>query len=193
MKNLLTEKTGYQGYYIIMTRILFFPHYISTIIANLQNSIILYYDNDLLKNYVIVIYNDRIASFDFNINQLYKIYYSPKKDYFYSLVIYKSEKTKLIISSDNNILVWDFHSGDFEKEIFVCHHRKLRSVCPWNDKYYFTGSTTIRLVDVNNEKIKKISKKVGLISSIKKYIHPQFGEYLITKSNSKIQLWRIEK
>ncbi len=62
-----------------------------------------YYDKDLSKNFVIVTYNDHIATFDFNVNQLYKTYYFQRKDYFKSLVIYKSEKTKLIISIDSNI------------------------------------------------------------------------------------------
>ena len=151
-----------------------------------------YYDNDLSKNFVIVVYNNFAVSFDFNINKLYKIYYFQIMNSFKSLEIYKNEKTKLIISFDKYISIWDFHSGNFENNILVCN-RILRSVCPWNEKYFFTGSTTIRLVDINKNKIKKLSEKVGVISSIKKCIHPQFGECLITKNNSNIKLWRIEK
>ena len=159
-------------------------------IRNIDN----YYDNDLSKNFVIVIYNNHISSFDFNINKFYRSYFN-LEGYVYSLIIDKNKnknKTKLIISCHTYIIIWDFHSGNMENKIFVCK-RILRSVCPWNDEYYFTGGSTIKLVNINNKKITKLSKYLGLISSIKKYKHPQYDECLITKSFHNIKLWRIEK
>ena len=151
-----------------------------------------YYDNDLSKNFVIVIYNNHISSFDFNANKFYRAY-SNLDERVYSLIIDKNKnKTKLIISCKTNIIIWDFHSGNMENKILVCK-RILRSVCPWNDECYFTGSTTIKLVNINNKKITQLSKNSGLISSIKKYKHPQYDECLITKNCNNIKLWRIEK
>ena len=152
-----------------------------------------YYDNDSSKNFVIVIYDGYIASFDFNLNVIYQTYNNLRDNYIWSLIVYKSEnKTKLIISSSKgNIKIWDFHSGILENYIFV-NKRILRAVCPFNENYFFTGSNTIKLVNINNKKIEKLSERIGSIASIQKYIHPHFGECLITKSDSKIKLWRME-
>jgi len=109
----------------------------------------------------------------------------------------KNEISELIESSeDGNIRIWDFHNGNLLKKINITKNR-LYGICLWNNEYLFVGcgDNYIKLVDLNSGNIIKELKshKIYCIT-IKKLIHPFFGECLVSKGlfNDQIILWTIK-
>ena len=71
----------------------------------------------------------------------------------------------------------------------------LRGICLWDDNNLFVGSDdrTIKLVDIKNEFItKNLDGHNNKVISLKKIIHPKFGECLISQAfkKDKIKLWK---
>jgi len=69
-------------------------------------------------------------------------------------------------------------------------------MCLWNNDYLFVGndSNLIKLIDIKNKKfIMDLIGHNGTLKTIKKIIHPQYGECLISQSTNdyKIKIWTI--
>ena len=90
---------------------------------------------------------------------------------------------KLIESSgDGNIRIWNFHSGLLLNKIKITKEY-LNGICLWNDNYLFIGSfdKTIKLLELNNKSIVKfLTSHTNYVITVKKIIHPKYGECLIS-------------
>lgn len=157
-----------------------------------------YYDNKLCKNYILTGNKRYVKSFDFDKKELYYKYVGlNRRGYHNSIIIRSNEnKTELIGSCDDgNIRIWDFHSGFMIKEIEVFESCAY-GICLWDMNHLFVGSVDkqIKLVNLNTSKIIKIfENKNHNTFTIKKVIHPKFGESLITFNyNGTIKLWSIK-
>jgi len=74
-----------------------------------------------------------------------------------------------------------FHSGKLLKLIIV--KEALFSMCIWNNEYLFLDcENNIKLLDLNNGKIiKAFNGHKDKIKTIIKFVHPKYGECLLTQ------------
>jgi len=153
-----------------------------------------YYDDIKYKNYIIACNEKYLKSYDYNKNELYHIYNDKNKEYHINSVIQKSKIIKLFeICHDGNLRIWNFHSGSLLKKINI-GYMDLRSLCLWNNNYIFIGCSNrnIKLVDFNLGLILKCFIGYSdIVVTIKKVIHPEFGECIISQNfkESKIKIW----
>ena len=158
-----------------------------------------YYDKRFLKYYIITGNYDYVKSYDYNNNKMYRKYCDSEdkekdKSCHISIVINDFEnEIKMIESSyDGNIRIWNFHSGDLLKKIYVSKYQ-LNGICLWNNNYLFVGchDKNIKLIELNKEKIIDIVGHKKYVLTIKKIIHPNFGECLISQGplDDQIKLW----
>ena len=157
-----------------------------------------YYDNKLCKNYILTGNKRYIKSFDFDKKELYYKYVDlRRKEYYNSIIVRNNENiTELIGSCDDGyIRIWDFHAGLIIKEIEV-FELDAYGICLWDMNHLFVGGLDrkIKLVNLNtSEIIKIINSKNPNTFTIKKVIHPKFGETLITFDNyGTVKLWSIK-
>ena len=146
-----------------------------------------YYDKNKLTNYILTGNLYYIKSYNYNLNQVYHKYFDSDTGCHISIIVYDDENegiTKLIEScSDGNVRIWNFHSAELMKKIKVFDDW-LFGICLWNKDYLFVGckNTMIRLVDLNEGYIIKYLEgpKSGVFT-IKKIIHPKYGECLLSQ------------
>jgi len=159
-----------------------------------------YYDDKLKKNFIITGNDGFSISYDFDQNKLYNKYMEKDFSPHLCLIINNNEKiTKLIDSSDDgNIRIWNFHSGELLNKIKASSN-SIKNICLWNNEYLFIAvKENIKLLKINNgynEEIKDLIGHYKTVTNIKKFIHPIFGECLISQGgfNDGIKLWTIYK
>ena len=156
-----------------------------------------YYDNNYDKNYIITGNKGCVISYDLNENKIYNNYYESGDKYDHNSIVINniSKIIKLIESSDEGIIrIWDFHMRILMNRINVINERLL-GICLWNNNSIFVGCEdyTIRLININNgEIIKSLSGHREEIATIKKIIHPKYGECLVSYGGD-IILWTKNK
>jgi WD40 repeat protein len=144
-----------------------------------------FYDKDNQTNYIITGNLYYIKTYDYNKNEVYHKYFDSDTGCHISIIIYDDEGIKKLIEScsDGNIRIWNFHSAALLKRIKVFDDW-LFGICLWNKDYLFVGckNTMIRLVDIKEGYIIKYLEgpKSGIFT-IKKIIHPKFGECLLSQ------------
>ena len=71
--------------------------------------------------------------------------------------------------------------------------RELYGICLWNNDYLFVGcdDNSIKLIDLKQRKIiKEFYSHNNEVITIKKLIHPKYGECLISQGfDDQIKLW----
>ena len=155
-----------------------------------------FYDNKLFKTYIITGNNGYSKSYDFNENKNYFKYYeyNDKEDHNSLIIINNKDIIKLIESSEEGyIRIWNFHHGELIDKIKVIDN-ELYGICLWNEDYLFVGcdDETIKLIDLKNKNIvKNLIGHNNSVLTIKKIIHPKFGECIISQGwvKSEIKLW----
>ena len=155
-----------------------------------------YYDNKLCKYFILTGNISYIKSYDYTENKLYFKYYDKGNNHGHdSIIVDNSKETvKLIESSgDGYIRIWKFHNGTLLNKISAGNN-ELRGLCLWNSNYLFVGCTdnTIKLVEIKNGLIiKSLTGYNNEVCTIKKIVHPNFGECIITQGweNDQIKLW----
>ena len=157
-----------------------------------------YYDNKLSKNFIITGNKGYSQSYDYNENKKYFKYNDEdyQESYFHmSIIIDDTEKMKKMIESSCRgiIRIWDFHSAKLLNKIII-NNEWLNSICLWNKEYLFVGckDSSIKLIELNTNKvIKNMNGHNNRILTIKKMIHPKYGECLISQDadDSHIKLW----
>ena len=156
-----------------------------------------YYDNKEYKFYLISGEMKCVKSYELNTHQLYRTY-SDGNSYseHVSAFIYKQGGIVKLVESEfyGSIRIWNFHNGYLIKKIDICRRIPLVSMCLWNENYLLVSSTdnTIKLVDFKNYAlIKSFSGHNNEVGTIKKIIHPTFGECLLSQglANEQIKLW----
>ena len=162
-----------------------------------------YYDKKLNKNYLVTANSGNVKSYDFNENKIYFKYFDNDKIYkvFHYIIINDNKEIIEFIglANDNNIRIWNFHTGDLLKIIYVKNndilsYNLLTSICLWNNDYFFVGSSDkiIKLVELETgEIIGNLYGHNNEVLSIKKIIHPKYGECLLSQGigNEYIKLW----
>jgi WD40 repeat protein len=144
-----------------------------------------FYDKDNQTNYIITGNLYYIKTYDYNKNEVYHKYFDSDTGCHISIIVYDDEGIKKLIEScsDGNIRIWNFHSAALLKRIKVFDDW-LFGICLWNKDYLFVGckNTMIRLVDIKEGYIIKYLEgpKSGIFT-IKKIIHPKFGECLLSQ------------
>ena len=139
-----------------------------------------YFDHKLCKNYIITGNVSNVKSYDYDTNKIYRKYGNNSKKVHASMIItYNRGIIKLIESSwDGFVRIWNFHSGELLRRIKTSN-TKIYGICLWNNKYLFIGceDKTIKLIDLKNLKIiKNFTGHNSEVLSIKKIIHPKYGE-----------------
>ena len=164
-----------------------------------------FYDKKDSKNFIITGNLNYVKSFEFTRNRLYHEYKDKQNC--------KSEHTSIIIDKDNEILrliesshggyirIWNFHTGELINRI--SNNGKINCICLWNTDYLFVGfsSGKIRLLELKTKKYIKDHEIYSnalfsdlQVLSLKKIIHPKFGECLICQGyeDSRITMFRNE-
>jgi hypothetical protein len=159
------------------------------------NYIDIYYDNKSSKNYILTCNEGYIKSYDYNNNDVYKQYSDNEENGGYSAIIRENNEISEIIESsyDGFIRIWNFHSAELLKKIKI-NDDCLKEICMWNNEYIFVGceDKTIKIIDINNEKIiKDLKGHKNEVISIKIINHPKYGKSLISQGsgNDSIKLW----
>ena len=154
-----------------------------------------YYDDKTNKNYIISCSLGHSKSYDFRTGEVYRIYSEKNKSCSGSAVIKNNENIiKLIDSSaDGYIRIYNFHSGEYLSKIKVID-KFLYGLCLWNNNFIFVGcgDKTIKLIDLDSEKvIESLNGHKNSVLTIKKLIHPLYGEYLLSQglNDDKIKIW----
>ena len=154
-----------------------------------------YYDNQLSTVFIMTGNKGFIKAHDYNKNKIYHKYYDNYNKNHYSITINNSNEIVKIIDScmDGFIRIWNFHTGKLINKIQISNN-ELHGICLWNNEFILVGSesNSIKIIDLNNYRvIKELKSNNSSILSIKKILHPQYGECLISqgKYNGQIQLW----
>ena len=161
-----------------------------------------YYDSISKKNFILTGNENYVKSYDYNsnsANKLYHKYYENNNGSHKSVIINDKQKIIKLIESciDGNIRVWNFHSGLLLIKINV-NYNWLYGLCLWNSNYIFVGCNdkTIKAVEINNGLISKsFVAHSSKVITIKKFIHPKYGECLISQGfiNDQIKIWINKK
>ena len=161
-----------------------------------------YYDSISKKNFILTGNENYVKSYDYNsnsANKLYHKYYENNNGSHKSIIINDKQKIIKLIESciDGNIRVWNFHSGLLLIKINV-NYNWLYGLCLWNNNYIFVGCNdkTIKAVEINNGLISKsFVAHSSKVITIKKFIHPKYGECLISQGfiNDQIKIWINKK
>ena len=160
----------------------------------------IYYDNESAKKYILVANRENIRSYDYDINQLYHLYDDNCYFSHTNIKMHKKEKiTRLIESSEDGFLrIWNFHTGDLINKINI--GQVIYCMCLWNDNYLLATihNNFIKVIDLNTNTIfNSIFYGLDTLLSMKKIIHPIYGECLLTQGYSRyydngIKLWEKE-
>jgi WD40 repeat protein len=157
-----------------------------------------YYDNKLSTNFIITGNIGFVKSYNYNEDKVYHKYNDGGNAFHRNINIYdKDSKLSLLeICCDGNIRIWNFHSGELLNRIKV-YEQPLFSICLWNDQYIFVGCDdgAILLIDLNNgSNIKTLISHEDSVLTIRKLVHPLYGECLISKGvgNEQIKLWVLK-
>ena len=153
------------------------------------------YDNKLKKNYILTGNKGFIKSYDYNKNDIYKIFSEFDNKGHFNIISYEScDIIKIIESScDGNIRIWNFHSGELLNKIKVGNNN-LREISIWDNEYIFVGcdDKTIKLIEIKNGKnIKELKAHNNEVICIKIITHPHYGKCLISQgaNSDNIKLW----
>ena len=155
-----------------------------------------YNDNNNNKIYIITCNEGSVISYDYQENKLYQNYCDETQSSSIEhtcVVIHFSENILKLIESDEKgyIRIWNFHSAELINKIKICDEEEIRCLSLWNNEYILVGCySNIKLRDLNNgKKSKNLELYCELLYNLKKIIHPQYGECLVSLSDNSIKLW----
>jgi WD40 repeat protein len=155
----------------------------------------IYYHINFDKNYIITGNKCYIKVYDYKNNEIMLKYCDNSNNYHNSIIIDDKSLIIKIIESceDGNIRIWNFYSGELLNKIKISNKR-LYEICLWDNKYIFVGceDNTIKLVELNNNLIiNNLKGHNNIVLTVKKIIHPKYGECLLSQgyTDDKIILW----
>ena len=158
----------------------------------------IYYDNYSSKCYIITGNLDNLKAYDYGKNEVYHKYISDGEHY--KVIIYQEDTIiKMLESSNKNnfIKIWDFHKGLLLNKIEINNAKGNLRISLLNEKYLFIGDFDgkikifdLKKGDIINDELYHQSR----ICSIKKLMHPLYGECIISQGwlSEPIKLWAIK-
>ena len=164
--------------------------------------LIWYNENDKI-NYLVECCEEKIVITNFVQNELYAKFLPVgfKVLKYYSAFIFNSEnkfgKDLLCCSTSNGLIViWNL----INKQLFYCgkiSKVELYNIIPWSKKYIIISggsNKSIKIFDI--ETLKEVNNiqtdHSSNINCVKKILHPEYGESLLTSGNDhQIKLWTI--
>lgn len=170
-------------------------------IDNLDEQILftdVYDDNMVSKKYIIVGTTHCAKSYDYDNNEVYHEYSDVTNVFHLNIIIYNKDNITQLIASchDGFIRIWDFHETRLLKKIFIVKGW-LYGICLWKDEYLLVGYyQKIKLIDLKNgESIETIEAHNDKAITIKKFIHPKYGEFFVSQGfkRDQIKLWVNKK
>lgn len=158
-----------------------------------------YYDKILSMNFIISCGFEYVKSYDFNGGILYNKYLEVEK-YRYNCALVDDNENEIKLIAPNtlgDIIIWNFHSGEKISKIKIrVDDNIIYNICHWNNNYYAIGGDfLLKIIDIkNNENHKDLINSNNFIRTIKKIIHPYYGECLIVQGacKSKITMWTLK-
>ena len=165
-----------------------------------------FYDDNINKYYIFTGNSGNAKAYDYEENIIYKRFSEKDKIYrvYHNIIINKNGNIIqfIALSNDNYIRIWNFHSGDLLKSIYVKNdnilsYNMLFSIYIWNNDYLFVSSSdeSLKLIEIKNgEIVKNISGLNCEMLTLKKFFLPDYGDCLIShcSRNMQIKLWITE-
>ena len=156
-----------------------------------------YYDNREYKYYLISGEMKCVKAYELNTHQLFRTYSDGNSfcEHVSAFICEQGGIVKLVESEFyGSVRIWNFHSGNIIKKIDICRRIPLVSMYLWNENYLLVScvDNTIKLVDFKNYAlIKSFSGHNNEVCTIKKIVHPTFGECLLSQglANEQIKMW----
>ena len=160
----------------------------------------IYYDKQKSKYYIITGNEGCVKSYDYNQYKIYFIYCDNDNKAHYNIIINNNDKNfvKLIeLSEDGKIRIWNFHSRELLKKIYVSEFG-LYGICLWDNDNLFVGCAdkSIKLINLNSWfTIKNLNGHKASVINIKKIKIEKYGECLISQGDfdEQIKLWINKK
>ena len=156
-----------------------------------------YYDEYILKNFIVTGNRKCIKSYNYEENKLYHIYNDNANFNHYSIIFNNSEQViKMIESSDDDIIrIWNFHSGELLNRIKL-NNDGLYGICLLSNDYLFVGcgDSTIKLIDLTKGVIlNELKNHLNCVISVKIVEFHKNDKYLISLGSDadQIKLWKI--
>jgi len=153
----------------------------------------IYYDINLSKYFIITGNKGNVKSYDFINNQIYHKYDDKNYKSHFSFIIFNDKELIKLVESgcDGYIRIWNFHSEQLLGKILILLNNSLRAICLWNNEFILVGCDDgiMRLVNIKEQLI--VDEIIGhddRVITIKKVIHPKYGECLISQSWGKKQI-----
>ena len=156
-----------------------------------------FFDKRFLKLFIITGNYKCIKSYDYEENCVHNIYNGKDHKYHDSIIVNDNEDIVKIIESsgDGNIRIWNFYTAELLKKIRF-NKIGVYGICLWNNDYIFAGSkSSLKLINIKTEQVEKKLKGHNFeIVTIKKMIHPLYGECLVSqdRENTQIKIWSID-
>ena len=151
-----------------------------------------YYNHKLSNIFIITGNNHFVKSYNYNTNKLYHKYCEIEKNGEHYSIIINNKEELIETSTDGNVRIWNFHTGELLNKIKVCEEG-LFGICLWNNEYLFVACNIkeIKLINLNNGKIvKDLISHDDYVIIVMKINHPQYGECLISQDGEGvIKLW----
>ena len=150
------------------------------------------------KFYIIQFSNKKIIINNLFEDELYSELIYVQESFHFSGFIYSKDNKDYLCSSSSNgyINIWDL----YDKKIFKTFNTKgcrLAHFIEWNQKYFIVAdryNKSVKIIDTEKNLIFDVnSKHNDELISVKKILHPIYGESLLTASRDRtIKLWTIE-
>ena len=141
----------------------------------------IYNDSRNNNKYILTGNKGYIKAYDYDKNKILNIYKDEHNKIILSLAINdKNEIVKLISSGIGGyVKIWDFISGELLK-IIDSGLTENYGICIWNNSRMYIGAKNYNILVINQDKLRdKIWGYGNITSTLKKIIHPKYGEFLI--------------
>ena len=148
------------------------------------------------KNYIINANADNVKIYGIEKeNELYGEYTGKQRTWHMSAFVEKINDIDTLFESDGNgyVRLWNLENNTLMKTI-CCMSCSLRGLCLWNSQYIIAASSdkSFKVIDFVNEKCvtSKSGQHANSLCSVRKIMHPKYGEALLTGSiDGSIKLW----
>ena len=165
-------------------------------------SFLIYWFHKILKrNYIIELCSEKIFIYEITTNGLYFSFETKNVDFLHGCIIKYNEKDEFLYCStyNNNIYIFDLYKKKLKNIINLWNKAekkyKIYDIIKWSDKYILICNYNNKSIDIFDTIQSKIISSIKDIDNsnflfLKKIIHPNYGESLLSSSeNNTIKLF----